>query len=316
MRRKSIYVEIDIKTDIDSLWERTQTPELHEQWDLRFSKIEYLPRGEGEREQRFRYQTRIGFGLAIAGTGITKASDYEGTDGRKRLSVLTFGSDQYLSLIHKGGGYWKYMQNGEGMTFSTRYDYQTRCGVIGRWFDYLFFRPLFGFATAWSFDCLRIWLEKNIPPAVSLQRTVIHYFSVLMISLLWLYEGLIPKIVYPQAGELVILQHTGWFGGWEAQVLQLLGIAEIGIGVIAVLGHRKAGIYKLQITALLALAGAALFKNPDLLQAPFNPLTLSVPMIGFCLVAGWSGLDLPQASRCSRKPIRPEIRTSIKGEVY
>lgn len=299
MRRKPIYVEIDIRTDIDSLWKHTQTPELHEQWDLRFTHIEYLPQATGESEQHFLYQTRIGFGLAIAGTGMTQAA--LSSSMSDRISTLTFGSEQAISLIRKGGGYWKYANNGEEITFSTQYDYQTRFGVVGEWFDHLLFRPLFGLATAWSFDCLRIWLEKSISPAVSLQRAVIHCFSVLMITFLWIYEGLVPKILYPQAGELAIVQHTGWFPGWESEVLQLLGIAEIGFGVIAMLWHRRNGLYRLQIIALLLLAVAALLKNPELLQAPFNPLTLSVPMVGFCLIAGWSNRDLPQAGRCRRK---------------
>lgn len=302
MRRKPIYVEIDMQTDIDSLWEHTQTPELHEQWDLRFTQIQYLPRTAGESEQHFLYQTRIGFGLAIAGTGVTKATVSSGMDDR--LSALTFGSEQASSLIRKGGGYWKYAPHADGINFSTQYDYQTRFGVVGKWFDYLLFRPLFGLATAWSFDCLRIWLEKRIAPAVSLQRAVIHYFSVFLITFLWLYEGLVPKILYPQAGELTIVQHTGWFPGWEPQVLQLLGLAEIGFGLTAALWHRRNGIYRLQIITLLLLAGAALLKSPELLQAPFNPLTLSVPMIGLCLAAKWSNRDLPQASRCRRKPVR------------
>jgi hypothetical protein len=40
----SIYVEILVRAPMDALWSHTQTPALHEQWDLRFSEIDYLPR--------------------------------------------------------------------------------------------------------------------------------------------------------------------------------------------------------------------------------------------------------------------------------
>src|SRR5712691_5848194 len=40
----SIYVEILIRAPMDALWAHTQTPELHERWDLRFSEIAYVPR--------------------------------------------------------------------------------------------------------------------------------------------------------------------------------------------------------------------------------------------------------------------------------
>ena len=65
----SIYVEILIRAPMDALWTHTQTPELHERWDLRFSQIDYLPRENEAEPQRFRYATRIGFGLEVAGEG-------------------------------------------------------------------------------------------------------------------------------------------------------------------------------------------------------------------------------------------------------
>jgi hypothetical protein len=49
-------VEIDIKTDLDRLWGLTQTPELHQRWDLRFSEIHYLPRPDPEMPQEFLYE--------------------------------------------------------------------------------------------------------------------------------------------------------------------------------------------------------------------------------------------------------------------
>ena len=50
----SIYVEILIRAPMDALWSHTQTPALHERWDLRFSRIDYLPRNGESEPQRFR----------------------------------------------------------------------------------------------------------------------------------------------------------------------------------------------------------------------------------------------------------------------
>jgi hypothetical protein len=67
----SIYVEIPIRAPIDALLAHTQTPALHQKWDLRFSTIEYLTRINDASPQRFRYTTRIGFGLDVSGEGET-----------------------------------------------------------------------------------------------------------------------------------------------------------------------------------------------------------------------------------------------------
>jgi hypothetical protein len=88
----SIYVEILVRAPMDALWSHTQMPALHERWDLRFSRIEYLPRKDETEPQRFVYATRIGFGLEVSGEGET-AGRRDSTDGSS-TSSLTFGSDE------------------------------------------------------------------------------------------------------------------------------------------------------------------------------------------------------------------------------
>ncbi|MCF2938236.1 DoxX-like family protein [Paenibacillus alkaliterrae] len=57
--------------------------------------------------------------------------------------------------------------------------------------------------------------------------------------LLWCYEGLVPKLLFPEAGELSILSSLGWFEGKEQIMVQLLGLAEIGFGLLTAYWHRK-----------------------------------------------------------------------------
>ena len=104
---RGIYVQIDIRAPLDRIWQLTQTPELHQQWDLRFSKIEYLARPDAEAPQRFLYATRIGLGLRIQGEGETVGS-HDSANGQ-RTSALKFWSGDPKSLIRSGSGYWKYV---------------------------------------------------------------------------------------------------------------------------------------------------------------------------------------------------------------
>lgn len=164
----SIYVEIFVRASMDELWKHTQTPELHEKWDLRFSRIEYLPKSEECEPQRFRYSTRIAFGYEVSGEG-ESLGHRDSVDG-SRSSALKFWSAHPLSIIREGSGYWKYIPTSDGVRFLTRYDYGTRFGFAGAWFDRLVFRPLLGWATAWSFDRLRLWLEQSVDPAHALRQ--------------------------------------------------------------------------------------------------------------------------------------------------
>jgi len=116
--------------------QKTQDPALHQRWDLRFSSITYLPKSHNE-PQRFLYQTRIGFGLAISGEG---ESVGEQNGSGERTSALRFWSEDPRSLIADGSGYWKYIEADPGIRFFTWYDYKTRYGAPALIFDRLIFR--------------------------------------------------------------------------------------------------------------------------------------------------------------------------------
>jgi hypothetical protein len=167
-----LYIETTIAGPIGQIWDLTQTPALHARWDLRFSTIEYLPRPAASQPQRFRYTTRLGFGLKIVGMGETFGD--QDPPGGQRTSALQFWSDDPKSLIRSGSGYWKYTPVAGGVRFATQYDYEVRFGALGRAFDTLVFRPLMGWATAWSFDCLRLWVEQGIPPEVQVWRSLVR----------------------------------------------------------------------------------------------------------------------------------------------
>ncbi|MFC8078614.1 hypothetical protein ACFUN8_24100 [Streptomyces sp. NPDC057307] len=160
-----LYVETRIRTEMDTLWERTQDPAHHQRWDLRFSEIDHLPRRPGE-PQRFRYAVRVLPFLTVSGTGVS-AGESGGADGR-RVSVLRFASPHPLSLLAEGSGYWRYVPTPDGIRFLTGYDYRPRWGRFGAVADRWVFRPLMGWATAWSFDRLRLWCEHGVSPARSL----------------------------------------------------------------------------------------------------------------------------------------------------
>lgn len=297
--RKPLYIETKIQGELDKVWAYTQEPAMHQQWDLRFSEISYLPKEQPDAPQKFLYATKIGFGFQVCGTGESVATKTKGNG--ESTSVLKFYSDSKISLIKKGSGYWKYIPEQGGVKFFTGYDYDTRWGVFGKAFDATVFRPLMTWATAWSFDCLKNWIEKGIHPkkAIASQLTVL--LAALVLSIAWIYQGLVPKLLYTDTGELAILRQSGLFSGYEETVLTAVGLAEIGFGIILLLIHNKL-IHLLNILALLVLGMGAVFSDPTVFTLPFNPFSLNLSMIGLSLIALVHLNDLPKASNCKTKP--------------
>lgn len=156
MRR--IYAETQIAAAADAVWRYTQDPAMHARWDGRFGAISLLP---ATQPQRFRYSTFGVTGIGVAGGDRTQS------DGGC-ISALRFSSEDLLSPIRCGSGYWRYVPTADGVLFLTGYDYRPGWGRAAD----LVVRPLMGWLTAWSFDRLRLWLEIGIPPESSRNQAI------------------------------------------------------------------------------------------------------------------------------------------------
>ncbi|MFA9456282.1 DoxX-like family protein [Halalkalibacter sp. AB-rgal2] len=296
-KSKPIYVETLINTEMEKLWDYTQKPDVHQQWDLRFTNITYLPKENEGDPQHFLYQTNIGCGLTINGTGESVKTVMKKNE---RVSSLKFWANHPLSLIVEGSGYWKYTQTSDGIVFLTQYDYATRFGYLGKLMNVVF-KPLMGWATAWSFDCLRLWLEKGISPQMSMMRSLFHIIASFVLAFIWIYQGLVPKVLFQDAGELELLQGTGLFQGQEELFLYILGVLQIGFGLSFLWLGRYWWLHVINIVALICLGVGALTSSAYLLAAPFNPLTLTMAMIGYSILMILNLKDLPSADHCKRK---------------
>jgi hypothetical protein len=281
---------------MDALWRATQAPEVHRRWDLRFTEIRYLPRPSEAEPQRFLYATRIGFGLRIAGEGESTGERQRDGD---RTSALRFWSDDARSLIREGSGYWRYVPVDGGVRFITLYDYRTRFGPVGRAVDFAF-RPLMGWATAWSFDRLRLWLELGVDPALSLERTAVHWIARLTLAFIWLYHGIVPKLV-GVTGEVEIATRLGVPATLAPVFTAAAAIVEIALGLALLLLPNARALLALSGALAVGLGVLAVVRIPELLLAPFQPVTIGVAMAALAAVALRADKELPRAASCLRR---------------
>jgi uncharacterized membrane protein YphA (DoxX/SURF4 family) len=301
----SIYVEILIRAPLDAVWAHTQTPSLHEQWDLRFTDIDYLPRPSDAEPQRFRYATRIGFGLEVAGEG-ESVGERDLPDG-SRSSALKFGSADRRSIIREGSGYWKYIPTSEGIRFLTWYDYQTRFGAIGALVDRVAFRPLLGWATAWSFDRLRLWLEQGADPARSMRQALAHAIARIGLALIFAYHGVVPKLLGPHPDEIALLVDAGVAPAGANAAVFVLGTGELIIAAGLLIFWRRRWPAVLCLALMLMATATVAINSPRFLAAAFNPVSLNLAVACLALVDLTTIAGLPTAARCLRQP--PPERT-------
>jgi DoxX-like family len=281
---------------MEEVWRHTQRPELHEKWDLRFTKINYLPRMSESEPQQFSYTTRIGFGVQIIGEGESTGNHEEATG--RLTSALKFWSADPKSLIEEGSGYWQYIPTQNGVRFLTWYDYRTRFGKTGRLLDRVLFRPLLGWATAWSFDRLRLRIENGLDPQAALRLAVIHACSRVSIALIWLWQGLVPKLLTNHADERTMMTASHL----PVRLVPIVGLIEIVIAASAILSWRRRLFFQLNILAMAVALVNVAFVAPSYLVAAFNPVTLNLAVIALSLVGYIAAFEIPTASRCLRQP--------------
>lgn len=281
------------------MWTKTQEPSLHREWDLRFSEISYLPKSNPTDPQKFLYATKIGFGIKVNGIGESLATKTK--DNGESTSVLKFSSNGNISIIKQGSGYWKYVPETGGIRFFTGYNYETHWGLFGKLIDMFIFRPLMIWATAWSFDCLKNWIEKDVHPKQAVNAQMAIILISIALGIVWIYQGLIPKLFYTDTGELEILKQSGLFNGYEENILTYIGIAEIVFGFALIFIHKKT-IHYINILCLLLLGFGAFYSNLKIFTLPFNPFPLNISMIALSIIALLNFKFLPKASNCITNP--------------
>jgi uncharacterized protein YndB with AHSA1/START domain len=151
MAARKIEVEVLIPAPVSLVWERTQNPEQHVKWDIRFTTIRNAEEVDAQGFHLLDYRTRIGLGVEIVGTGRYLQSV------PLRHSTFGFDSADWKSIIKNGRGIWQYTPQENATLFRTVYDYDARGGVVGRLIDRMLFRPLLRYATEWGFETLRRW---------------------------------------------------------------------------------------------------------------------------------------------------------------
>ena len=300
MKKKPIYVEIDIHTSIDRAWDYTQQPQIHQQWDLRFSSITYNEKLSEEDPQTFTYTTNVIPGVVVSGWGESKGT-HEKKSGVK-TSSLHFGTSQLILPIKEGRGYWQYIPHGDDkLTFLTQYDYDVRFGALGRVFD-LAFRPVIGWATALSFDVLSRWLENGEPPKTQYRRFFSYYLITIVFIFIWLYQGLVPKLLGQHPLEIEMLTKLSPLSTAQAtDAIVWVGIAELIIALLFCVRRMHKFLWWGQIVIFPLLTISAIIAAPHVATDPFNVVTFNVSLWILSIVALLLKVELPTATSCKRK---------------
>src|SRR5262249_16956542 len=153
-------------------------------------------------------------------------------------------------------------------------DYRTRFGRAGALFDRIAFRPLLAWATAWSFDRLRLWLERDVSPNAALLHFATHACARGTVALLFAYHGLVPNLLMRDVDELAMLRDAYIPSIWLTTALSAAGITELAFALVLLMFWRHRWPSVVGLVLMMAATVAVITTSPHYLAAAFNPLTL------------------------------------------
>jgi hypothetical protein len=101
------------------------------------------------------------------------------------------------------------------------------------------------------------------------------------IAVIWLTEGLFPKLIFQQAAELTVVASSGWAIGGPAVFLRVLGGCEVVAGVLTLVLHGRPLRWLLlaEMVGLVVLPLLVSTQDSMLWVHPFGPLTKNVPIL-------------------------------------
>lgn len=110
-----------------------------------------------------------------------------------------------------------------------------------------------------------------------------YQLSRLAIAVIWIYHGLVPKLIFRHATELELIQKGPVLGSPETTLL-VAGAAEVLIGICVLIFWKRTWPIYVSLAGFGGLLVGAIVMSPEHATHAFNPVTLTVSAIFFCLI--------------------------------
>jgi len=131
--------------------------------------------------------------------------------------------------------------------------------------------------------CLGILGDAGEPAGPIRQARAIPLLLRVGLGVMWLYEGLVPKWLWPSQAEVEIIVRTGLIPVHIPIFLRLLGCVEAALGLTVLVGLWTRGMAVLQVGLLGAFTAIVGWTSPAYLADPLGTLAKNLALVGSAL---------------------------------
>ena len=109
----------------------------------------------------------------------------------------------------------------------------------------------------------------------------------LALGVIWLYEGLVPKLLFVRQDQIDLVERSGLFIGTPELFLQLLGVGQAVCGLWLLAGFAERLAVFVATTGMVILIVLVARANPAMLTDPYGALIKDVCLIA-CAFTVWT----------------------------
>lgn len=109
----------------------------------------------------------------------------------------------------------------------------------------------------------------------------------LALGFVWLYEGLVPKLLFVRSDQIDLVRRSGLYFGTPEFFLQLLGVAQVACALWLLAGFAERLAVFIATTGMVVLIVLVARANPAMLTDPYGALIKDVCLIA-CAFTVWS----------------------------
>ncbi len=121
------------------------------------------------------------------------------------------------------------------------------------------------------------------------------------IGLVWVWEGLVPKMLFPNVVQYEMVHRSGWWLGSPEQTLWWLGAAMVVAGAAIMSGVMERTAAAISTLAVLVLMVLVIGNHPEALHDPFGGLVKDVCLFTCAALVWW----WPRGERRAATPAAP-----------
>jgi uncharacterized membrane protein YphA (DoxX/SURF4 family) len=107
------------------------------------------------------------------------------------------------------------------------------------------------------------------------------------LGLVWLYEGLVPKLLFVRPDQIDLVERSGLYFGTPELFLQLLGVAQVVCGLWLLAGFAERLAVFTATTGMVVLILLVARANPAMLTDPYGALIKDL-CLSACAFAVWT----------------------------